>query len=133
MKSHIAIVGNKGALVLKTGAGISFTEKNPMFNNVEMFSAPFELPFNKNRHLAKNIDEIKFRNAKESLLKSLDEMVKTSNGFWLDTIWKKESRGIDFYTNRRQLIEQLTPVELLSFMKSLIENSHFTETLMEAE
>ena len=58
MKSHIAIVGNKGALVLKTGAGISFTEKNPMFNNVEMFSAPFELPFNKNRHLAKNIDDI---------------------------------------------------------------------------
>ena len=43
--------------------------------------------------LSQKIDETIFRNAKESLLKSFDEMVKTSNGFWLDTMWKKEDRG----------------------------------------
>jgi hypothetical protein len=83
--------------------------------------------------MAKDIDETMFKNAKEGLLKSFDELIKTTNGFWLDTMWKKESTGIDFYTDRRKLIEQLTSVDLLSFMKIFIENSHFTETLMEAE
>ena len=115
----------------KDGCQLGFTADCSM--QPEKCDSVLVLMKNTFNSLAKNIDETKFNNAKESLLKSFDEMVKTSNGFWLDTIWKKESRGIDFYTNRRQLIEQLTPAELLAFMKKFIESSHFTETLMESE
>ena len=83
--------------------------------------------------MTKNIDETIFRNAKESLLKSYDELVKTANGFWLDTMWRKENTGIDFYTDRRKLIEQLTPNELLSFMKVFQAHAHHSETLMQPE
>ena len=58
MKSHLAIVGKSGTLALKPDSSVSITEKNPMFNDVEMFSAPFELPFDLNRHLMKNIDDV---------------------------------------------------------------------------
>ena len=84
-------------------------------------------------NMTKEIDETIFRNAKESLLKSFDELVKTANGFWLDTMWRKENTGIDFYTDRRKLIEQLTPNELLSFMKVFQAHSHASETLMQPE
>jgi hypothetical protein len=30
-----------------------------------------------------------FKNAREIMLKDLDELEKTKNGFWLDIIWKK--------------------------------------------
>jgi zinc protease len=83
--------------------------------------------------MTKKIDETIFRNAKESLLKSYDELVKTANGFWLDTMWRKVSSGIDFYTDRRKLIEQLTPDELLSFMKVFQTHAHNSETLMQPE
>lgn len=83
--------------------------------------------------ITKDIDETIFRNAKESLLKSFDELVKTANGFWLDTMWRKEDTGIDFYTDRRKLIEQLTPDELLSFMKAFQTHAHNSETLMQPE
>ena len=81
--------------------------------------------------LAQNIDKTIFRNAQESLLKSLDKLEQTKNGFWLDIIWKKEYRGIDFYTNRRKLLEQLTPTDVQKFMKQFLKTSHFTETLMQ--
>lgn len=83
--------------------------------------------------LAKSIDKTMFRNAKESLLKSLEESEMTKNGFWLGHIWEKESRGIDFYTKRRKLIKQLTPAKVQKFMKHFLKTSHFTETLMRPE
>lgn len=58
MKSHLAIVGKSGNLALKPDASITVIEKNPMFNNVEMHSYPFELPFEQNRHLIKNMDDV---------------------------------------------------------------------------
>lgn len=85
------------------------------------------------KSLANSIDETIFKNAKESLLKSLDELVKTSNGFWIDTIWRKEDRGLDFYTDRRHLIEKLTSAQLLSFMQQFQAHSHFCEVLMQPE
>ena len=83
--------------------------------------------------MAHHIDESNFKNAKEGLLKSLDETVKTSNSFWLDIIWRKEYLNLDFYTHRRKTIEQLTPIQLQSFIKQFLEASHFSEVLMQAE
>jgi len=83
--------------------------------------------------LAQKIDETIFKSTKESLLKSLDELEKTKNGFWLDTIWKKESIGLDFYSERRALIEQLTQNDVVSFVRKLQSQSHFCETLMQPE
>ena len=99
----------------------------------EMCDSVLTLMKNTFNGLPQKIDETIFRNAKESLLKSFDEMVKTSNGFWLDTMWKKEDRGLDFYTNRRKTIEQLTLVQLQTFMKEFQKTAHFSETLMQAE
>lgn len=58
MKSHIALEAESGVLALKPDASITITEKNPMFNDVEMFSQTFELPLEKNRHLIKNLDDL---------------------------------------------------------------------------
>jgi hypothetical protein len=80
--------------------------------------------------LAENIDETIFRNAKESLLKSLDELEKTKNGFWLGVIWEKENRGFNSYSNRRKLLEQLTTANVHNFMKRFLKNCIFSEALM---
>lgn len=83
--------------------------------------------------LAKKVDKTLFNNAKESLLKSLDELEKTKNGFWLGVIWEKESRGFDSYTNRRKLIEQLTPAHIRLFLERFLRTSHFVEILMQPD
>ena len=83
--------------------------------------------------LAQKVDDTIFKSAKESLLKSLDDLEKTKNGFWMGVIWEKENRGFDSYTNRRKLLEQLTSANVQNFMKQYLTISHFTETLMEPE
>ena len=83
--------------------------------------------------MAEHIDPDILNNAKETLLKSLDELVKTKNGFWLGLMWDRESRGIDTFTNRRKLIYQLTPQTVQRFIQRFLKNSHFTETLMQPE
>ena len=83
------------------------------------------------RNLSNHIDEQMFKNAKEIMLKNHDELVKTKNGFWLDAIWQKENYGIDVYTNRREIIEGISISDIMDFMKTLLDNSHFCETLMQ--
>lgn len=80
--------------------------------------------------LASDIDDTLFRNAKESLLKSFDELVKTKNGFWIDTIWKKEDWGIDQYSDRRTIIELLQKDDVMETIGKLLSHSHFCEILM---
>ena len=58
MKSHIALKAKSGYLAMKPDASLTITEKNPMFNDVEMFSQTFQLPLDKNRHLMKNIEDL---------------------------------------------------------------------------
>ena len=83
------------------------------------------------RNLSNHIEEQMFKNAKEIMLKDHDELVKTKNGFWLDAIWQKENYGIDVYTNRRKIIENICISDIKDFMKTLLKNSHFCETLMQ--
>jgi zinc protease len=85
------------------------------------------------QNLSRHIDEQMFKNAKEILLKNLDEMVKTKNGFWLDVIWQKEDRGINLYSDRRSVIEQLQLGDVIKFMGELQSHSHFCETVMHPE
>ena len=81
--------------------------------------------------LSEDIDKTTFNNARESLLKSLDELEKTKNGFWLDIIWRKEDKNLDWYTNRRRIIKRLTPSMIQKFMKDFLKHAHYTETLMQ--
>ena len=74
-----------------------------------------------------------FKGAKEGMLKSCDELVKTKNGFWIDAIWQKEYRNIDLYTNRRKIIEDMTIDNIVSYFKKIKDNCHFCETLMIGE
>ncbi len=83
--------------------------------------------------LAEDIDPSMFTNAKEIMLKDFDELVKTRNGFWLDTIWQKESRNFDYYTNRRSLIEQITLDDIKTFMHEFLTHHHFCEALMQSQ
>jgi zinc protease len=80
--------------------------------------------------LSTDIDDKMFRNAKEIMLKDLDELEKTKNGFWLDIIWQKENKGIDLYTDRRSIIKQITPFDIIDFVRHLQSQSHFCETVM---
>ena len=58
MHSHIAILDSKNRpLTLQPKTSINITDKNPMFNDVEMFSQPIPLPFEQNRHLLGNMDD----------------------------------------------------------------------------
>jgi hypothetical protein len=66
MHSHLAIIGKNGELALKPDQSINITEKNPMFNDVEMFSQQFQLPFDKNRRLLKNME------ARDSSMRATD-------------------------------------------------------------
>ena len=81
--------------------------------------------------LSEDIDKTTFNNARESLLKSLDELEKTKNGFWLDIIWRKENKNLDWYTNRRNIIKHLTPSMIQKFMKDFLKHSHYTEIIMQ--
>lgn len=58
MHPHLAIVGKNGELALKPDTSLNVTDKNPMFNDVEMFSQPISLSFDKNRHVLKNMDDV---------------------------------------------------------------------------
>lgn len=58
MHSHIAIEGQLGSLTLKPNTDLTITDKNPMLNDVEMFSQPIQLSFDLNRHLLKNMDNV---------------------------------------------------------------------------
>ena len=58
MHSHIAIIGKNGELALKPDTSLNVTDKNPMFNDVEMFTQTIPLPFDKNRHVLKNMDDV---------------------------------------------------------------------------
>ena len=83
--------------------------------------------------MAQDVNETMVRNAKETLLNSFESLVKTSNGFWLDAIWIKEDQGMDFYTERQSLIEQITPDDIKNFVRQLLSDSHFCEVLMQPE
>ncbi len=83
--------------------------------------------------MAEDIDLTVFKSAKESLLKSLEELEKAKNGFWLDIIWKKESRGVDFYTERRTIIDELKVQEVVEITKLLLNTAKHSETLMQPD
>lgn len=58
MHSHLAIIGTNGELALKPDTSLTVTDKNPMFNDVEMFTQTIPLPFDLNRHVLKNMDDV---------------------------------------------------------------------------
>ena len=58
MNSKLTILANGKPLTLKEDASLSIELKNPLFNDVEMFSYPVELPMEGNRHILKNVDDV---------------------------------------------------------------------------
>lgn len=58
MNSKLTILADGKPLALKEDASISFELSNPLFNDVEMFSYPVELPLEGNRHFLKNVDDV---------------------------------------------------------------------------
>lgn len=58
MRSHLAIIGTNGELALKPDTSLNVTDKNPMFNDVEMFTQTIPLPFDLNRRVLKNMDDV---------------------------------------------------------------------------
>lgn len=58
MKSHLAIKIDGHDLTLKPDQSIDIEDRNPLFNDTEMFSLPIDVPFINNRTLLKNLDAI---------------------------------------------------------------------------
>ena len=59
MKSHLAIKVAGKDMTLRPDQTIDIELANPLFNDAEMFSLPFNPPFEQNRHLMKNLDDVK--------------------------------------------------------------------------
>ena len=57
MKSHLVIKVGGEEMALRPDQSIDIEDRNPLFNNVDMFSLPFEAPFKHNRHVLKNMDD----------------------------------------------------------------------------
>lgn len=57
MNSHLAIVVDGHELALRPDQSIDIEDQNPLFNDVEMYSYPFEMPFDGNRVVLKNMDD----------------------------------------------------------------------------
>lgn len=58
MNSHLTILINDKPMALPDDFSIDIEDKNPVFNDTEMFSYPFSIPLEGNRWLVKNIDDI---------------------------------------------------------------------------
>ena len=58
MNSKLTILADGKPLALKEDASISIELSNPLFNDIEMFSYPVELPIEGNRHFLKNVDDV---------------------------------------------------------------------------
>lgn len=58
MNSKLTILADGKPLALKEDASISIELSNPLFNDIEMFSYPVELPIEGNRHVLKNVDDV---------------------------------------------------------------------------
>ena len=59
MNSHLTIFINDKPMALPDDFSIDIEDKNPVFNDTEMFSYPFSIPLEGNRWLVKNIDDIR--------------------------------------------------------------------------
>ena len=59
MNSHLTILINDKPMALPDDFSIDIEDKNPVFNDTEMFSYPFSVPLEGNRWLVKNIDDIR--------------------------------------------------------------------------
>ena len=58
MKSHLSVKVAGQEMTLRPDQTLDIELANPLFNNTEMFSLPFDPPFEHNRHLMKNIDDV---------------------------------------------------------------------------
>lgn len=58
MESHLAIKIDGHDLALKPDQSIDIEDRNPLFNDTEMFSLPIDVPFINNRILLKNLDAV---------------------------------------------------------------------------
>ena len=59
MNSHLTILINDKPMALPDDFSIDIEDKNPVFNDTEMFSYPFSIPLEGNRWLVNNIDDIR--------------------------------------------------------------------------
>ncbi len=58
MNSHLSIFINDKPVELEDDFSIDIEDQNPIFNDTEMFSYPFNIPLNGNRWLVENIDDM---------------------------------------------------------------------------
>lgn len=58
MNSHLTIYINDKPMALPDDFSIDIEDSNPVFNDTEMFSYPFSIPFDGNRWLVKNIEDL---------------------------------------------------------------------------
>ena len=57
MNSHLLIKVDGTDMAMRPGQTLDLEDRNPLFNDKEMFSLPFEAPFENNRELMKNVDD----------------------------------------------------------------------------
>ena len=80
--------------------------------------------------VAQQIDPEQLQKVKDYMLKQFDLDVKT-NGYWIGTIDKWRTYGVDIYHNYKQTVEALTPESLSQFVREkLLSSGNHVEVIM---
>ena len=82
---------------------------------------------------AEKVDPDKVKKIRENMLKEADISFKT-NGFWMGIITDWKIYGKDGFTDRKKLIESVTPEEISSYIKDVIlKSGNHAEVIMRPE
>ena len=82
---------------------------------------------------AEKVDPDKVKKIKENGLKQTEINLK-NNGFWMNAIIDWKLYGKDNYTDRKKIIESVTPEEISSFIKNVIlKSGNHAEVIMRPE
>lgn len=76
-----------------------------------------------------SVDADKVAKIKENMLKNADENMK-KNSYWIDNIDEYVYTGVDFVTDYKKIVSELTPEKIASFLKSLVGAGNHIEVVM---
>lgn len=75
------------------------------------------------------VDADKVAKIKENMLKNADEDLK-KNSFWMDKIDEYVYTGVDFITDYKKVVSELTPEKIAAFLKELVGSGNHVEVVM---
>lgn len=74
--------------------------------------------------------ETDFIKTRDNMLKRHDESLQ-ENSYWLNVLDEYYFRGYDWHTNYEEILNRITPAQIQTFAKALVEQGNYIEVVME--